>query len=154
LSFILSATILFCLNVLDGTITARTNPLITEIILRLIGRRELHRSKGYLEAKIEEGARKGEEKKSRERGKAHRRLTRIYSFVGIANKESARETGFLRTTHSSTSRILVAVESTKTLDPRDISDIVARVNGQREKRIYGHARLHELRICARQDEET
>lgn len=34
---------------------------------------------------------------------------------------------------------LVAVESTKTLDPADISDIVARVNGQRERRIYGHA---------------
>lgn len=45
---------------------------------------------------------------------------------------------------------LVAVESTKTLDPRDISDIVARVNGQRERRIYGHARLHEPRIRARQ----
>lgn len=40
------------------------------------------------------------------------------------------------------------------MDPRDISDIVARVNGQRERRIYGQARLHEPRIRARQDEET
>lgn len=38
------------------------------------------------------------EKKARERGKAHRRLTRIYGFVGLANKESARETGFLQAT--------------------------------------------------------
>lgn len=95
-------------------------------------------------------------KKARERGKAHRRLTRIYGFAGLANKESARETGFSGRHSLPRARVesLVAVESTKTLDPRDISDIVARVNGQRERRIYGHARLHEPRICARRDEET
>lgn len=42
------------------------------------------------------------EEKARERRKAHRRLTRIYGFVGLANKESARETGFRRATLSST----------------------------------------------------
>lgn len=93
----------------------------------------------------DEGHKEGE-KKARERGKAHRRLTRIYGFVGLANKESARETGFSGR-HSlpwaARMESLVAVESTKTLDPRDISDIVARVNGQREQRIYGHARPHE-----------
>lgn len=96
----------------------------------------------------------GWEKKVRERGKAHRRLTRIYGFVGLANKESARETGFSGRHSLPRARVesLVAVESTKTLDPRDISDIVARVNGQRERRIYGHARLHEPRIRARQGE--
>lgn len=36
--------------------------------------------------------RRGRKEKARE--KAHRRLTRIYGFVGLANKESARETGF------------------------------------------------------------
>jgi hypothetical protein len=59
------------------------------------------------------------EEGAREREKAHRRLTRIYGFVGLANKESARETGFSGTTLSpATAGIaLVAVESTKTLDP-------------------------------------
>lgn len=94
------------------------------------------------------------EKKVRERGKAHRRLTRIYGFVGLANKESARETGFSGRHSLPRVESLVAVENTKTLDPRDISDIVARVNGQRERRIYGHAWLHEPRIRARQDEKT
>lgn len=48
------------------------------------------RTKGYAGKR---GAQRGEEK-ARERRKAHRRLTRIYGFVGLANKESARETGF------------------------------------------------------------
>lgn len=68
----------------------------------------------------------------REREKAHRRLTRIYGFVGLANKESARETGFSGRHSLPWVESLVAVESTKTLDPRDISDIVARVNANGE----------------------
>lgn len=81
------------------------------------------------------GGYKEGEKEVREREKAHRRLTRIYGFVGLANKESARETGFSGRHSLPRARMesLVAVESTKTLDPRDISDIVARVNGQRKR---------------------
>lgn len=73
------------------------------------------RTKGYAGKR---GAQRGEEK-ARERRKAHRRLTRIYGFVGLANKESARETGFAGR-HSpprAQTESLVAVESTKTLDP-------------------------------------
>lgn len=77
------------------------------------------------DARMREGRRGGGvykegEKKARERGKAHRRLTRIYGFVGLANKESARETGFSGRHSLPRARVksLVAVESTKTLDPR------------------------------------
>lgn len=90
----------------------------------------------------------GGEEKARERGKAHRRLTRIYGFVGLANKESARETGFRRATLFSLG-IACCRSEHENIGSADISDIVARVNGQRERRIYGHARLHEARICAR-----
>lgn len=75
------------------------------------------------EQSLESRGRKGE--REREKGimgerTAHRRLTRIYGFVGFANKESACETGFSGDTSRPRVESVVVggeEESTKTPDP-------------------------------------
>lgn len=62
--------------------------------------------------------RRGTDGRGRVRRKAHRRLTRIYGFVGLANKESARENWFLgRHSSRGTGGIGRWRRGTKTPDP-------------------------------------
>jgi len=85
--------------------------------IRVVDPRDAGKRREHKGGSRKEGGEGGAEEKARR--KAHRRLTRIYGFVGLANKESAHETGFAGR-HSpprAQTESLVAVESTKTLDP-------------------------------------